>query len=146
LVRDIIRRYARDGDLTVISGGARGIDSMAAAEARAQRVPVVEHRPLTHRVMTTTEHERTVWYLAGPDGTSIGAGLFTTREADGDYGRRHAWRSRNQAIAHDCDRLIRIADPASGTYGSGWTRDRARELGKPTYGFVIGHARPQGSR
>ncbi|TMC10549.1 MAG: hypothetical protein E6J41_08020 [Chloroflexi bacterium] len=49
---------------------------------------------------------------------------------------RH-YRERNLRIANDCDELVRIADPRSRTYGSGFTRDRARELGRPTTEYAI---------
>lgn len=47
------------------------------------------------------------------------------------------FKKRNLRIAQECDRLIRIVDKNSKTYGSGWTRDRAEELGKLTYEFVV---------
>jgi hypothetical protein len=47
------------------------------------------------------------------------------------------YKPRNLKMAQDCTRLIRIVDYYSKTYGSGWTRDRAKELGKPTEQFVI---------
>jgi hypothetical protein len=90
---------ARHATLVVISGGARGIDRMAAAEARLRGLEVVEHLP---------------------GGVSW-----------------HHYRERNLRIARDCDELVRIADPRSRTYGSGWTRDRARELGRPTTEYTI---------
>jgi hypothetical protein len=49
---------------------------------------------------------------------------------------RH-YRERNLRIAQDCDELVRIADPRSRTFGSGWTRDHARELGRPTTEYAI---------
>jgi hypothetical protein len=36
------------------------------------------------------------------------------------------YSERNERIARGCDELVRIADPHSRTFGSGWTRDRAR--------------------
>jgi hypothetical protein len=47
------------------------------------------------------------------------------------------YRERNLRIARDCDELVRIADPRSRSYGSGWARDRARELGRPTTEYTI---------
>lgn len=47
------------------------------------------------------------------------------------------FRERNLKIAEACDRLVRIVSAESTTYGSGWTRDRAAELGKPTEEFVV---------
>ena len=85
--------------LVVVSGGAVGIDRMAADEARRRGLQVVEHRP---------------------SGRSW----------------RH-YRERNLHIVHDCDELVRIADPRSRSYGSGWTRDRAREFGRPTTEYTV---------
>ena len=90
----------------VVSGGAVGIDRMAAAEARRRGLEVIEHLPAG-----------TTW--------------------------RH-YRERNLRIAQDCDELVRIADPRSRTFGSGWTRDRARELARPTTEYAITD-RPMGS-
>jgi hypothetical protein len=50
------------------------------------------------------------------------------------------FRERDERIAEDCDELVRIADSSSRTYGSGWTRDRARAMGKPTAEYVIDSA------
>lgn len=50
---------------------------------------------------------------------------------------RGGFKERNQQIADRCDHLIRIVWEKSKTYGSGWTRDRAREQGKPTEEYII---------
>lgn len=47
------------------------------------------------------------------------------------------YKRRNLLIAQNCDRLVRIAARSSKTYGSGWTRDRARELGVPTEEYFV---------
>ena len=100
VIRSVLDAYqARHAALVVVSGGAVGIDRLAAAEARRRGLQVIEHLP---------------------------AGA-TWRE----------YRERDLRIARDCDELVRIADPRSRTYGSGWTRDRARELGRPTTEYAI---------
>lgn len=48
------------------------------------------------------------------------------------------FRPRNLQMAEWCTHCVRIADKRSKTYGSGWTRDRAREMGKPCEEIVIG--------
>jgi YspA, cpYpsA-related SLOG family len=99
-IRTALDAYqACHAQLVIISGGAVGIDRMAAAEARQRGLQVIEHLPAGR-----------TW--------------------------RH-YRERNLRIAQDCDELVRIADPRSRTYGSGWTRDRARELGRPTTEYAI---------
>ena len=49
----------------------------------------------------------------------------------------NGYRPRNLKIANACDALIRIVSSDSKTYGSGWTRDRASEMGKHTEEYVI---------
>lgn len=49
----------------------------------------------------------------------------------------HGFKPRNIEIATACDQLVRIAKRGSKTYGSGWTRDYAANLGKFTEEFVI---------
>lgn len=65
----------------------------------------------------------------------IPTGEFTPHERrwDGDKG----FRARNLKIAQICDALVRIVASDSTTYGSGWTRDRAKEMGKPTEEIII---------
>lgn len=48
-----------------------------------------------------------------------------------------AYKERNLLIAMECDRLVRIVSVYSKTYGSGWTRDRAVEMGKPTDEYQV---------
>lgn len=47
------------------------------------------------------------------------------------------YKKRNELIAQRCDVLYRIYTEQSKTYGSGWTRDRATELGKETYPICL---------
>lgn len=54
-----------------------------------------------------------------------------------DGGEKIGFKQRNLLIAKTCDRLVRIAYKDSQTYGSGWTRDRAAELGKPTEEYIV---------
>lgn len=49
----------------------------------------------------------------------------------------NGYKARNKRIAEACDALIRVAATTSNTYGSGWTRDKARALGKPTLEFTV---------
>lgn len=57
----------------------------------------------------------------------------TVRRWHGEGG----FKCRNILIANDCDRLVRIVSSKSKTYGSGFTRDLAVRLGKPTETYVI---------
>ena len=103
-IRWLLDRHQPD---VVVSGGANGIDTMAADEARKRGILVKEYLPLEPR-----------WRGAG------------------------GFRERNLKIAHNCDRLARIVAEESTTYGSGWTRDRARECGVPCEEYTIAEGAP----
>lgn len=47
------------------------------------------------------------------------------------------YAERNLLIATDCTHLLRITCRASRTYGSGWTADRAEEMGKRVQRFTL---------
>lgn len=83
----------------VVSGGAKGIDSMAVQAAKRRGIAFKEYLPKTQN-----------W--AG-------------------------FKPRNLLIANNCDALVRIVARASKTYGSGWTRDRAKERGVPTEEHIV---------
>lgn len=99
IINEVLDKYRPD---VVVSGGARGIDSMAEAAAKLRGIPTEIHYPKVR-----------AW--AAPGG----------------------FRDRNLVIARECDRLVRIVSQRSQTYGSGWTRDQAQALGKPTEEFVL---------
>lgn len=98
IINDVLDRYA---PTEVVSGGAVGIDQMAARVARSRGIQVTEYLP---------KHNR--W---APDG----------------------FKDRNLLIAQNCDAIIRIAARGSKTYGSGWTRDRAVEMGKQSEEYIL---------
>lgn len=50
---------------------------------------------------------------------------------------KKGFADRNLEIATVCTALIRVAWVKSATYGSGWTRDRAKDMGKPTATFWL---------
>ncbi len=81
-------------------------------------------------------------------GGALGADTWAQLVAAREYGlpviicqpAGREWRyykARDLLIAQLCDRLIRICSQRSKTYGSGWTRDRAKELGKPVEEFTV---------
>ena len=51
--------------------------------------------------------------------------------------RWEQFKVRNLLIAELCDELVRVVKKDSKTYGSGCTRDRAQEMGKPTEEYKI---------
>lgn len=105
LIRNILTtRLAACPIAKVISGGARGIDSMVVTIAKGMGIPTEEFKP-----------KRQAWLRDSPDGF---------------------W-ARNIKIAQECDELVRIVASDSRTYGSGWTRDLVRGMGKPTENFTI---------
>lgn len=97
----------------VVSGGAPGVDSLAAAAARYFRIPLDERLP-----------DVPVWF-----------------PRNGKRGFSH----RNLEIAERCSALVRIVWVGSKTYGSGWTRDRARDLGKPVAEIVLAKEKRSGT-
>jgi hypothetical protein len=97
---------------TIISGGAKGIDTVAATLADKAGLDVIEYVPAVRG-----------WRSGMPDG----------------------FEARNKKIAEDCDLLVCIRDKNSKTYGSGWTRDYAIKLGKPTVSFLIDPANTPGA-
>lgn len=84
----------------VISGGAKGIDLLAAE--------VAVERGYSEDVGSLIIHRPSQNKFHGPGG----------------------YLERDELIAQDCTHLLRVACIAATTYGSGWTADRAAELGK----------------
>ena len=64
--------------------------------------------------------------------------MFPPKERNWERG----FKPRNIQIAEACDVLVRIAKKGSKTYGSGWTRDYAASLGKPTEEFIVADPLP----
>lgn len=96
LIEKVLTRHKPD---KVISGCARGIDTMAEQAAKRRNIPFQGYPPKTQN-----------W---------------------------PGFKVRNLAMVQDCTYLTRIVSRTSTTYGSGWTRDRAAEMGKLTEEFVI---------
>lgn len=97
-------------DLVIVSGGARGVDTIVAEAAQEWDIRRVEYRPQVKR-----------W-----------EGEWTPADVNHRYPRKflRGFRDRNLQIVEDCDTLISIRSITSKTYGSGWTADRAEEAGK----------------
>lgn len=95
-IEDVLDKYNPN---EVVSGGAVGIDSMAAKAAKRRGIALKEFLP-----------EKKGW---------------------------NYYRVRDVKIAKYCDALVRIYSSKSTTYGSGWTADYARRLGKPVEEFRI---------
>lgn len=90
------------GATTIVSGGAKGVDSHAEQIGNEFGLDIEIYRP-------------TIYVWGGEGG----------------------FKERNLQIAQACDALVRIAARGLANYGSGWTRDRAQELGKPCEEFVV---------
>lgn len=103
LVRAIIAHYVQmfsgGCDITVISGGAEGVDTIAEEVANELGVKFIAYLPNGD----TWEH----------------------------------YRERNKRIVEDCDMLLVIRYKDSKTYGSGWTRDYAKRIGKRVVSIEI---------
>lgn len=108
IVEEVLDKYQ---PTEVVSGGALGVDTLAAEAATRRGIPTCIFLP-----------EVAQW---------------------GNRGKLRGYMSRNREIAERCERLVRIAWSRSKSYGSGWTRDRAAELGKPTEEFVVEYDPPR---
>jgi hypothetical protein len=91
----------------VISGGALGIDSLASGRVTAWNRD--NFSIIEFRVHLPANNR---W---APDG----------------------YKDRNLEIAKDCTHLLSIRSEQSTTYGSGWTADRAEEMGKTVWRVKI---------
>lgn len=94
---DFYNKYSHN--TVIISGGAKGVDTIVEEEANKLLVPFVIFKPKEER-----------W---------------------------SSYKERNWSMAYACDKLFRIKSKDSKTYGSGWTRDRAKEMGKYVEEIVI---------
>jgi len=84
----------------VISGGADGVDSIAAQAAATYGYTEADGSLVVHRPAKKRFH---------------GAG---------------GYRERDGLIAADCTHLLRLSCMQATTYGSGWTANEAERLGK----------------
>lgn len=101
----------------VISGGATGIDSVAEAVAKGLGY-----------------HTYDPSYL----GEQKGILIFKPEVNQWDPVGRYGYKARNEDVAKSCDVLVRLAKKdGQTTYGSGWTADRAEELGKDVHRIWI---------
>ena len=93
----------------VISGGADGVDKIAEQAAAAAGYSEAAGTLIIHRPRVRRFH---------------------------GYG---GYRWRDEIIARDCTHLLRIACCQATTYGSGWTADRAGQLGADVKRRTICH-------
>jgi hypothetical protein len=90
-----------DGNLGLVSGGAKGIDLLAESCAETFRIPSKIFEPSQRR-----------W---APNG----------------------FMERNIEIVKACHVLYRLSTEQSKTFGSGWTYNYAKSLGKTVYPIVL---------
>lgn len=122
IIEEAIERY---GATHIVSGGAKGIDQLAAQIGRERGLEVLEFKPEVNRWGDVQD-------------------LTTGKVLKG-------FKTRNLEVATACDALIRIKwhpkeqreSTGRNSYGSGWTRDRAAEQGKRTEEFVLTIAQDQ---
>ncbi len=93
----------------VVSGGAKGIDTMAQLRATQQGIEVKVFKP-----------------VPVPFSARTGKAFI-----DGGF------KDRNLAIAIECECLVRLHSTTSRTYGSGWTADHAHRIGKRVWATEI---------
>lgn len=75
--------------------------------------------------------------LAEEEAVRLGIKTDIKRARIKRWGGPGGFRERNLLVARDCAALVRIPWRFTRTYGSGWTRDRARELGKPVAEIIL---------
>jgi Domain of unknown function (DUF4326) len=97
----------------VVSGGARGIDTVAATVARA--LGFDPPHQLVELLPTPM-----------PDPPPAASAF-----------QRGGFARRNHKIATTCTGLLRLASVTNPTYGSGWTADLAERLGKPVARILL---------
>jgi len=107
----------------VVSGGARGVDSIAVVVARELGIPTMEFLP----ELSTWDHE---------------AGLLKDPiEIFDENGVQikipGGFKQRNMKVAEVCDCLVRISSATTKTYGSGWTADYAERIGKRVHRYTV---------
>lgn len=99
LIQWILTRY-HDEIEHVVSGGAIGIDQLAATLAAFEDLTVVEFLPDPPPKPASKSDN---W---------------------------NAYKARDKLIAEDCTHLVCISHHKSSTYGAGWTADYAEKIGK----------------
>lgn len=99
------------GEEQVVSGGAKGVDSIAEEVANLYGIPVKTFLPDIPK-----------W--EGHYDSFLGQYL-------------KGFKDRNKQIAEYCDTLIAIRSRFSTTYGSGWTADYAEEIGKEVFRYYV---------
>jgi hypothetical protein len=116
----------------VVSGGAHGVDTDAAILAREEGFATLEIVPKVQSwdgAPFVNGHSSKVDPRA-PGEYVIDGGVVVVVEG--------GFKIRNEKVAETCDCLIRIASRTTRTYGSGWTADRAQDLGKNVYRHIAG--------
>lgn len=69
-------------------------------------------------------------------GWTVTNGKFIEHRPANPRWKPDGYQARNQLIAQDCTHILRLCRPDSATYGSGWTLDRAADLGRIYRDFV----------
>jgi hypothetical protein len=122
VIEGLIRMWSPD---VVISGGATGIDSVA--EAVAKGLGYVPLAPDGETPARCTGCPPEKWLQ-----------IFEPEVRQWDPLGQYGFKARNEDIAKTCDVLVRIVKKDDQTtYGSGWTADRAEELGKDVYRIYL---------
>jgi len=105
----------------VISGGAKGVDTAGVVIAQTMGITTVEFKPQTF-----------TW-----DAQPVGEPIESMEDKGMVITVPGGFKQRNEKVAEACDCLIRIASPTTKTYGSGWTADRAEQLGKRVFRYTV---------
>lgn len=94
-------------------------------------------RPWTEVVIVSGKSPKGgVDIFAASAGHALGLGVLEFPPKNNRW-RPEGFEERNMLIARRSDKLYRISTRESKTYGSGWTADRAEEMGKPVRRFYV---------
>jgi predicted Rossmann fold nucleotide-binding protein DprA/Smf involved in DNA uptake len=105
----------------VISGGAKGVDTVGVKTARELGIATMEILP-THKTWDQPE-------TGEPQETATEYGLVVAVSG--------GFKQRNTHIAEICECLVRVASASTSTYGSGWTADYAERLGRRVVRYTV---------
>ena len=135
---DVNARRAREtafGGILAIVGSTEGhfSDEQEAETKNYIRQFILKHHP--YRIITGGATGADTWGFEIARELGIETVVFFPAHPRWEP---NGYKERNQKIAEAATALLRIVHHKSTTYGSGWTRDEAGRIGKPTIERIVG--------
>jgi uncharacterized phage-like protein YoqJ len=113
-----------DGITYVVTGGALGTDQLAAAWARALKIPYSVVIPFPEQAARWSERDREVYLMLLEDADEV--------HQTSDVYTPYAFQKRNIFMVDDCDRLATIFDGNKTQGGGTWNCiEYATKVGRP---------------